>query len=132
MKVTPYLMFDGRCEEALAFYKKAVGAEIGMLMRFKEAPEATCTPGADNKVMHAAFKIGDTLLMATDGDNKGKPEFKGISLSLNAKDEADAARIFNALGEGGTVQVPLNKTFFARSFGMLADKFGVTWMVIAE
>ncbi|MDO8876606.1 MAG: VOC family protein [Pseudolabrys sp.] len=132
MQVTPYLMLDGRCEEALEFYKKAVGAEIGMLMRFNEAPEGSCAPAAGDKVMHSSFKIGDTLLMASDGNNAGKPEFKGISLSINAKDEADADRMFKALGDGGQVQMPMDKTFFAKRFGMVADKFGVSWMIIAE
>lgn len=132
MQVTPYLMLEGRCEEALDFYKKAVGAEIGLLMRFSEAPEGSCAPGGGDKVMHVAFKIGDTTLMASDGNNAGKPEFKGISLSINAKDEADADRMFKALGEGGQVQMPMDKTFFARRFGMVADKFGVSWMIIAE
>jgi PhnB protein len=125
-------MLDGRCEEALEFYKKAVGAEVGMLMRFKDAPpEAGCEPATANKVMHVAFKIGDTTLMASDGRNANKPEFKGISLSLNAKDEADAERLFENLSEGGQVQMPLDKTFFAQRFGMVADKFGVSWMIIA-
>lgn len=132
MQVTPYLMLDGRCDEALLFYKKAVGAEIGVLMRFNEAPEGACAPGSGDKVMHSSFKIGDTLLMASDGNNAGRPEFKGISLSINARDEADADRMFKALGEGGQVQMPMDKTFFAKRFGMVADKFGVSWMIIAE
>ena len=131
MQVTPYLMFDGRTEEALEFYKKAVGAEVGMLMRFKEAPEE-CAHAAADKVMHASFKVGDTLLMATDGNNAGKPEFKGISLSVNAGDEAQADAMFAALGEGGQIQMPMEKTFFAKRFGMVADKFGVSWMIIVE
>ena len=132
MQVTPYLMLDGRCDEALEFYKKAVGAEIGVVMRFSEAPEGACAPGSGNKVMHSSFKVGDTLLMATDGNNAGKPEFKGISLSINAKDEAEADRLFSALGDGGQVQMAMEKTFFAKRFGMVADKFGVSWMIIAE
>ena len=132
MQVTPYLMLDGRCEEALEFYKKAVGAEVGTLMRFKDAPPGACAAGAENKIMHVAFKVGDTTLMASDGSNANRPEFKGISLSLNAKDEGEAERMFSALGEGGQVQMPLDKTFFAKRFGMVADKFGVSWMIIAE
>ena len=133
LQVTPYLMLDGRCEEALEFYKKAVGAEVGMLMRYKDAPpEAGCEPATANKVMHVAFKIGGTTLMASDGRNTGNPEFKGISLSLNVKDEANAERMFAALGDGGQVQMPLDKTFFAKRFGMVADKFGIGWMIIAE
>jgi PhnB protein len=132
MQVTPYLMLDGRCEEALEFYKKAVGAEVGMLMRFKDAPPEACAAGAENKITHVAFKIGGTTLMASDGRNTGKPEFRGISLSLNAKDEADADRLFKNLSEGGQVQMAMDKTFFAKRFGMVADRFGVSWMIIAE
>jgi len=133
MQIQPYLFFDGRCEEAIDFYKKAVGAEVGMLMRFKEAPEkGMCAPGNENKVMHAALKIGDTTVMASDGHSSGHPEFKGISLSISTKTDGEAVKIFNALGEGGKVQQPLVKTFFSSSFGMVADKFGVGWMVVVE
>lgn len=134
MQVQPYLFFDGRCEEALDFYRKALGAEVTMLMRFKESPEpqppGMCAPGSDDKVMHAAFRIGDTMLMASDGECLGKPEFRGFSLSITAKDDAEAERRFNALADGGQVQMPLTKTFFSSRFGMVADRFGVGWMVI--
>jgi PhnB protein len=131
MRVEPYLDFDGRCEEALDFYKKAVGAEVTMLMRFGEAPDKSMvSPGGEQKVMHASAKIGDSIVMASDGWNKGKPNFAGVSLALTAKDDADAKRCFDALAEGGEVKMPLTKTFFASSFGMLADKFGVTWMIV--
>lgn len=110
MQVIPYLMFDGRCEEAVEFYKKAIGAEVGMMMRFKDSPEQhMCAAGNENKVMHIAIKIGDTTVMASDGRNTGQPEFKGISLSLNAKDEAEADKLFAALGDGGQVQSPSMK-----------------------
>ena len=133
MQVTPYLMFDGRTEEAIEFYKKALGATVEMMMRFKDSPDKSmCAAGADNKVMHSCLKIGDTAVMASDGRNTGKPDFKGISLSLNAKDEAHADQMFKALGEGGQVQMEMTKTFFAKRFGMVADKFGVSWMIIAE
>jgi PhnB protein len=135
MPVTPYLFFDGRCEEALEFYKKAIGAEIGTMMRFKESPEppppGACAPGSEDKIMHASFTINGAMVMASDGRAGGKPEFKGFSLSIDAKDEADADRKFNALAQGGQVQMPLGETFFARRFGMVADKFGVGWMIIA-
>ena len=134
-QVQPYLFFDGKCEEALDFYKSALGAKVEMMMRFKDNPEpqpGMCAPGAENKVMHAAFHIGDTLVMASDGMAGGKPEFKGFSLALNAKNEAEADRVFAALAEGGTVHMPLGKTFFSPRFGMLADKFGVGWMVVVE
>jgi PhnB protein len=136
MQVQPYLFFDGRCEEALEFYRQAVGAEVGMLMRWKDSPEScpegSVPPGNENKVMHAAFRVGETTVMASDGNCAGKPEFKGFSLSIDAKDDAEAKRLFDALSAGGQVRMPLGKTFFASSFGMLADKFGVGWMIIAS
>ena len=133
MQVQPYLFFDGRCEEALDFYKKALGAKVEMMMRFKDSPEpksAMCAPGSDDKIMHSCFRVGDTAVMASDGHAKGNPEFKGFSLSITAKDEAEADTMFGALGEGGQVQVPMMKTFFSPRFGMVADKFGVGWMVL--
>lgn len=134
MTIQPYLFFDGRTEEALDFYRKAVGAEVQMLMRFKDAPEkgpgCGAGPDAENKVMHSSFKIGDSVVMASDGECKGKPSFQGFSLSLTAKDEPAADRAFTALSEGGQVQMPLGKTFFAKAFGMVVDRFGVMWMVI--
>jgi PhnB protein len=137
MQAQPYLFFDGRCEEALDFYKKTLGAQVDMLMRFKEAPPSPDNTGAEcgapvneNKVMHTSFRIGDTTVMASDGMCSGKPEFKGFSLSVNAKDDAEAERLFKALSDGGVVQQPLIKTFFSSSFGMAADKFGVNWMIV--
>jgi PhnB protein len=134
MQVQPYLFFDGRCEEALQFYRKALGAEVEMMMRFKDNPEPMRgggpTPPAD-KVMHAAFRVGDTQIMASDGYATGKPSFQGFSLSVTAQDKADAEKRFNTLAEGGKVQQPLIETFFAERFGMVADRFGVSWMVIA-
>jgi PhnB protein len=136
MQVQPYLFFDGRCEEAINFYRKAVGAEVIMLMRFKESPEphqpGMIPPGAENKVMHAAFRIGESTVLASDGHCKGKPSFQGVALSLTVASEAEADRTFTALGDGGQVQAPLSKTFFSPSFGMVADRFGVTWMVYVE
>ena len=133
MKVQPYLFFEGRCEEAIEFYKKAIGAEVLMLMRMKESPEpqppGMMPPGSENKIMHAALRIGDTEVMASDGMAKGKPEFKGVFLSLSAANEAEADRLFNALADGGQVQMPIGKTFFSPRFGMVADRFGVSWMV---
>jgi PhnB protein len=136
MQIQPYLFFDGRCEEALDFYKKALGAQVDMLMRFKEAPPSD-KPGDGgspqvnpDKIMHSSFKIGDTVLMASDGMASGKPEFKGVSLSIGAKSDAEAKRFFDALSDGGMVQQPLIKTFFSSSFGMVADKFGVNWMIV--
>ena len=134
MQLQSYLFFDGRCEEALEFYKSTLGAKVDMLMRFKDSPEppkpGMCPPGSDDKVMHAAFRIGDTVVMASDGMAGGKPEFKGFSLSVDAASEAEADKLFAALGKGGKVQMPLGKTFFSPRFGMVADRFGVSWMVI--
>lgn len=135
MQVQSYLNFNGRCQEAIDFYRRAVGAEVTMLMHFKDCPEPQqnmVTPENKDKVMHAALKIGDTTVLASDGRCSGTPNFQGISLALNAKNEADAKRLFGALAEGGQVQMPLAKTFFSPSFGMLADRFGVAWMVIAD
>ncbi len=132
MPVTPYLFLDGRCEEAIDFYKKHLGAEVGMMMRFKEAPaDQTCSPGHENKIMHACITINGTQVMMSDGRVENKPEFKGFALSLDAKDPADGDRMFDALSQGGQVQMPLMESFFAKRFGMVADKFGVGWMIIA-
>jgi PhnB protein len=136
MQVQAYLFFDGRCDEALEFYKKTLGAKIGMLMRFKDCPQpdehGMVPPGAGEKVMHASFTIGNTTVMASDGMCKGKPSFQGFSLSLDVPNAAEAERLFAALGEGGQVQMPLAKTFYSPSFGMVADRFGVSWMVIVQ
>jgi len=133
MQVQPYLFFDGRCEEALEFYKKTLGAKVEMLMRFKEAPgDHKCSPGTEEKVMHSCLRIGETAVMASDGMAQGKPEFKGFSLTINAKDKAEADRLFGALSDGGQVHQPLVETFFSPRFGMVADKFGVGWMVMVE
>lgn len=134
MQIQPYLFFDGRCEEAIEFYKRAAGAEVQMLMRFKESPDppppGAVAPGSENKVMHASLKIGDTVLMASDGECSGKPSFQGFSLSLTVPSEAEAERLFSALADGGEVRMPLSKTFFSPRFGMLSDRFGVGWWVM--
>ncbi len=131
MQVQPYLFFDGVCEQALEFYKRTLGAKVTMMMRWKESPDqSTCTAGTLEKIMHSEFKIGDTTVLASDGRSTGKPVFQGFSLTITAPSDAEAKRIFNALADGGQVQMPMDKTFFASSFGMAADKFGVSWMVI--
>jgi len=134
MEVFPYIGFEGRCEEALEFYKKAIGAEIISLMRFQQSPVPHPTDGCgameNNKIMHAAFRVGKTMLMATDGRNSGKVQFQGIFLNLSVDSPAEAEKYFNALADGGTVQMPLAKTFFSPSFGMVHDRFGVVWMVV--
>ena len=132
MNVEPYLFFEGRTEEALQFYQQKLGAKIEAIIRYKENPEPKYNPpNSENKVMHALFLVGDTKVMASDGNCTGKPSFQGFSLTFNAADEADAKRRFNALAEGGQVNLPLSETFFARSFGMVADRFGLNWMVMA-
>src|ERR1035438_2881011 len=131
--VQPYVFFDGKCEEAIEFYKQALGVEVVMLMRFKDSPEPTppgCGPQDTSKVMHAQFQIGETVIMASDGRATGQPKFDGFALSLTVKTEAEADQAFNALANGGQVQMPLAKTFFSARFGMLADRFGVSWMVL--
>jgi PhnB protein len=134
MPIQPYLFFEGRCEEAIEFYRSALGAKVEMLMRYKDSPEppppGMLPPGSENKVMHAALSVGDAAFMASDGHCQGRPGFQGFSLSLSAKDEAEAKRVFDALGAGGEVRMPLGKTFFSPCFGMLADRFGVGWMII--
>jgi PhnB protein len=131
MQVQPYLDFDGRCDEALEFYKKAVGARVGRLLRFKEAPDKSMiSPGSEEKVMHSAVQVGDSTVLMSDGRCAGKPNFHGIALTISAKTEAEADKIFNGLAEGGKVNMPLTKTFFSPKFGMVADKFGVGWMVL--
>ena len=134
MQVQPYLFFDGRCEEALMFYRDVLGAEITALMRFNESPAppppGMVPPGSENKVMHANLRIGDSVIMASDGDCQQKASFDGFSLSLTAANDAEAERLFAALAEGGQVRMPMSTTFFASRFGMLADRFGVGWMVI--
>jgi PhnB protein len=134
MLVQPYLFLDGRCEEAIEFYRKALGAEVEMLLRFKDSPDTPppgmVPPGSENKVMHSCLRIGDARVMVSDGRCLGKPNFQGFSLSLTVPNAAEADRVFAALGDGGQVQMPLNKTFFSPRFGMVADRFGVSWMVI--
>jgi PhnB protein len=133
MQVQPYLFFDGRCEEAVEFYRSALGAEVTMLMRFKDSPEplepGMVPPGAGDKVMHVSFRIGETTVLASDGRCEGRPSFQGFSLSLTVPNEAEAERLFASLAEGGQVQMPLTKTFFSPRFGMVADRFGVSWML---
>jgi PhnB protein len=130
--VQPYLAFEGRCEEALEFYRKAVGAEVTALVRFKDSPDpGMCAPGVGDKIMHSSFRIGETTLLASDGRYQGQCTFQGFSLSLTAPDESEAERLFAALADGGHVTVPLGKTGFSARFGILADRFGVSWIIQA-
>jgi PhnB protein len=135
MKVQPYLSFEGRTEEAIEFYKKALGAQVDMLMRHKDSPDepppGMIPPGSENKIMHASFRVGDSVIMASDGSCGGKASFSGVTLSISVADVAQANKVFDALGaNGGQVQMPLMKTFFSPAWGMVADKFGVSWMVV--
>ncbi|MCR8957053.1 VOC family protein [Variovorax sp. CCNWLW225] len=141
MKVQSYLSFEGRCDEAIAFYKKALGAEVVQLMRYSDAPEmpageaeAGCAGGmpAADKVMHSVLRIGETELMASDGRCSGQAEFKGIMLALSASTDAEARQWFDALADGGQVMQPLTPTFFSSSFGMLTDRFGIGWMLVVD
>lgn len=131
--VQPYLMFGGRCQEAVEFYKKALGAQVEMLMLHKDSPEqpppGMLKPGFENKVMHTSFRIGGTTVMASDGCGEEESGFSGFSLALAVPTEAEAERAFKALSEGGKVTMPLTKTFWSPRFGMLTDRFGVNWMV---
>jgi PhnB protein len=135
MQVQAYLSFDGRCEEAIEFYKKALMAEVQMMLRFKDnpqpSPECKPAPGAENKIMHASLKIGDSVVLASDCESRGNPSFHGFSLSLTSINDAQAERLFAALSDGGKVQMPLTKTFFSSKFGVVVDRFGVSWMIVA-
>lgn len=131
-KIDPYLFLNGRADEAIAFYRDALGAELAMRMSFGESPEKSpmpLPPGWDQKVMHAALQVGDTQLMLSDADCADDAQFKGFRLSLNCDDEASTRRAFDQLAAGGQVQMPLGKTFWSPLFGMLTDKFGIGWMV---
>ena len=131
MQVQPYLQFDGRCEEAIEFYKSALGAKVEAIMRFKDGPDCMEMPqGTADKVLHSCFRIGESTIMASDGYCKGKPDFQGFSLTLQAPDKAEADRLFKALEPGGQVQMPLTETFFSPRFGMVADRFGASWMIV--
>lgn len=136
MQVQPYLVFEGRCEEALEFYKQAVGAKVEMMMRNKESPDQPPPeqrkPGQENKILHSSVRVGETEFFATDGHNSGEAKFQGFMLSLTVATPADAERYFQALVDGGQVLLPITKTFFSPSFGMLTDRFGVSWMVYVK
>jgi PhnB protein len=130
--IEPYLFFNGCCEEAVKFYQKALGAELQMMMRYKESPEPPppdmVPPDWGDKVMHSSLRIGSTVVMASDGCGEGG-KFEGFSLSISVDTEAEARKIFAALSEAGQVKMPLTKTFWSPCFGMLEDKFGIGWMV---
>lgn len=136
MLAQPYLNFDGRCDEALDFYRRALDAEVTALLRFKDNPEVCASgmvpAGAEGKVMHSSFRIGDSTLMASDSGCGGRPSFAGMSLALTTANDDEAKRRFTALADGGRIETPLEKTFFSSSFGVVVDRFGVTWMVVVD
>ncbi len=136
MHVQAYLFFEGRCEEALEFYESALGAEIGMIKRFRENPDdpqrTMFPPGAEDKIMHASMRIGETTVLLSDGRCSGDPSFGGMSLTLTVPNEDEAGRAYKALSTGGQIRMPLRRTFFSPAFAMVADPFGVGWMILAE
>jgi PhnB protein len=131
--IQPYIFFNGNCDEAIEFYRKALGAQVHMIMRFKDSPEphppGMLPPGFENKVMHSSFQVGETTIMASDGCSTEKSKFEGFSLALSVATEAEADRAFAALADGGQVRMPLAKTFWSPRFGMLEDRFGIGWMI---
>lgn len=132
MAIQPYLFFEGRCEEAVEFYRQKLGATVDMLMRYQDSPEQPCNKlpaGSENKIMHACLTLGDAVIMASDGMCTGKPNFQGFSLSLPVSSKSEADRLFDALADDGEVLMPLEKTFWSPRFGMLTDRFGVSWMI---
>ncbi len=136
MIVQPYIFFEGRAEEALEFYKSALGAEVVSVMRFSEVPDEearrSAPPGSDNKIMHMAFRVGETMVLGSDGYVRGQPDFKGFGLALSTRDAPEAESVFSALSDGGSVSMPLAETFFSPRFGMVNDRFGVLWMVMVD
>ncbi|NMJ43485.1 VOC family protein [Roseomonas sp. JC162] len=133
MSITPYLFYEGRAEEAIAFYAKALGATTAMLMRNSDSPQppppGMMPPGSEHKIMHAEIRIGDLPLMISDGHCAGAAKFAGFGVSLPARDAAEAERFFTGLSDGGEVRMPISATFFSPAFGMVQDRFGVLWMI---
>lgn len=131
MQIQPYLFFEGRCDEAIEFYRTALGAEVTTLMRYKDGP-APCPSGAEDKVLHASLRIQETTIYVSDGRCGGKAEFQGFALSLTVPGREETERLFAALANGGQIHAPLAATFFSPRFGMVADRFGVLWIVYAR
>jgi PhnB protein len=132
MAIQPYLFFEGRCEEAVEFYRQKLGATVDMLMRYQDSPEPACDKlpaGFENKIMHGCLTLGGAVIMVSDGMCSGEPNFQGFSLSLSVSSESEADRLFDALADGGEVLMPLEKTFWSPRYGMLTDRFGVSWMI---
>lgn len=131
MRVEPYLYFNGRCEEALEFYRNAIGATTRVVSRFKDNPALAAPAGSEDSILHAELKIGDSTILASDGQGTGPFEFRGFSLSITASTEAEAEKLFANLSNEGSIQVPLSATPFASRFGMLRDRYGVHWIVLS-
>jgi PhnB protein len=133
MQVTPYLYFNGRCEEALSFYQQTIGARVECQMRFSDCPGELdpnmVPPGTEHRIMHAAFKLGETTIFAADGCASAEMKPAGFGLSLQTPDVAEAEQLFNALAWEGEVRMAMTKTFFSPSFGIVVDKFGVNWLI---
>ena len=132
MRVEPYLYFQGRCEEALDFYRGAINADTSVVARFRDIPGSQAPPGAEAKIAHAVLRVGDTTVLASDGQGGDQTVFTGFSLSLSASDDAEAERLFAALADGGSVQVPMTSTPFSSRLGIVADRFGVPWTVVTQ
>ena len=134
MTIKPYLFFSGRADEAIAFYQQALGAEVLLLLRYDESPEppppGALAPGWEHRIMHACLKIGNSEVFLSDGCGTLAPGFNGFGVSIEAKSAAEAERMFAALADGGETRMPLGETFFAASFGMAVDRFGVLWMIV--
>ncbi|MDQ6620573.1 MAG: VOC family protein [Pseudomonadota bacterium] len=136
MTIQPYLFFNGRCEEAIEFYGRALDAKVEMLSRFSDSPEPMAPgmlpAGSEHKVMHVSLRIGDSVIMASDGMCNGEARFDGFSLSITCRDSTEADRIFTALVQhGGQVRMPMARTFWSPRFGMVTDRYGVGWMINA-
>ncbi len=130
MTFNPYLTFNGNCAEAFARYAEIFGAEIGEVMKFGDAPSGVSLPPiSDDLVMHAQLNLGDSVLMGSDMSGSGETKYSGIQIQMGYDDVDEARRVFEALAEGGEVEMPFEKTFWAAGFGMVRDRFGVPWMI---
>jgi PhnB protein len=133
MQLNPYLTFNGQCEAAFKFYEKVLGGKIEAMMTFGSSPMAEqSAPELRDKIMHARLSVGDKMLMASDAPPDRYEAMKGIMVTLGIDDPGEAERIFHALSDKGTVQMPIQETFWALRFGMLVDQFGTPWMVNCE
>ncbi len=133
MELSPYLMFDGRCEAAFRFYEQCLGAKVIMMMTYDEAPAgADIAPNTSKKVMHARLAVGDRVLMGSDAPADRFRPMQGFSITLSIAEPAEAERVFDALAKNGKINMPMAETFWAKRFGMVVDQFGTPWMVNCE